>query len=334
VGISVKSRGDVMGRRVAQSVHQLDTANRRSLETGARNMTLSREKWLRTMLTTLAVMIAPVSTSTALAQGYGADPFRPYNSQYDAYTYPMGPASPAGGGRSSFLPRMGNMGANQFQGYLDELSGAGRQGTEKYGIGMPYYRSAVDPTFDTKGTREYRPNRVADEALEQTNEVITRKYLAYFTEKDPKKRAELLRDYNRTRSRVSRALSGGREGSSRLLDAANGTGTERRGSAIRGRDAEDLGQNRDKPRSASRLSGRESSTTETGRRAATNSIPPAPALPGLESYRRTITPRRSPTEVLDRSRRLGRDVRPTPSTGAPAAADSGAARQPLPTPPE
>ena len=63
-------------------------------------MTLSREKWLRIMLTVLAVMIAPAITSSVLAQGYGADPFRPYNSQYDAYTYPMGPASPAGGGRA------------------------------------------------------------------------------------------------------------------------------------------------------------------------------------------------------------------------------------------
>jgi len=291
-------------------------------------MTLSREKWLRFMLTALAVMVSPASTSAVMAQGYGADPFRPYNSQYDPYTYPMGPASPAGGQGGANLPRMGNMGANQYQGYLDELAGASRQGTERYGIGMPYYRSAVDPSFDTKGAREYRPNYIADRSFEQSHEVITRKYLAYFTEKDPKKRAELLRDYNRARTRVSRAMSGRREDPSRLLDAANGT--EGRRSPTASRDADDLGQNRDKPRTSSRFSGRELST-ETGRRPATGSIPPAPALPGLDTTRRT-TPRRTPNEVLDRSRRLDRDAKP--SAGAPAAADSAATKPPLPTPPE
>lgn len=62
-------------------------------------MIFYREKRLRTLLTVLAGMIAPASASTAFAQGFGPDPFRPYNSQYDAYTYPQGPASPAGGGR-------------------------------------------------------------------------------------------------------------------------------------------------------------------------------------------------------------------------------------------
>ncbi len=163
------------------------------------------------------------------------------------------------------MPRMGNMGANQYQGYIDEMSGAGRQGAERYGIGMPYYRSAVDPSFDPKGNRQYRPNQDADRSFEQSHEVVTRKYLAYFTEKDPKKRAELLRDYNRTRSRVSRAMSGRREESSRLVDAANGTGADRRRSAAASREADDLGEPSDKPRSSSRLSGREP-ITDAGRR--------------------------------------------------------------------
>jgi len=294
-------------------------------------MTIFREMRLRTLLTALAVTIAPASASTAFAQGYGPDPFKPYNSQYEAYTYPMGPASPGGGGRGVALPPMGNAGANQYQRYVDEISGAGRQGTEKYGIGMPYYRSAVDPSFDTKGTRQYRPNHNADQTFEQSQEVITRKYVAYFTEKDPKKRAELLRDYNRARNQVSRAMSGRREDPSRLLDAANGTGTDRRRSAISGRDADDLGQNRDRLRSSARFSDREPSS-DSGRRAATSAIPPAPLLPGVDTLRRTVTPRRTPNEVLERARRLGRDVKP--STGAPAASGSGTAGPALPPPPE
>jgi hypothetical protein len=293
-------------------------------------MVLSRENWLRSVLLALVVVITPASSATLLAQGYGPDPFRPYNSQYDAYAYPMGSASPAAGG-SGAMPRMGNMGANQYQGYLDELSGTGRQGTERYGIGVPYYRSSVDPNFDPKGTRDYRPNYNADRSFEQSHEVITRKYLAYFTEKDPKKRAELLRDYNQTRNRVSRAMSGRRENPSRALEAASGTGGERRRTPTAARGADDEGFGGYKPRLSPRLSGRDSST-DGSRRASVGTIPPPPAIPGLNNTRRT-TPRRTPNEVLERSRRFdnGRDVKP--STGASTGTDSGTARQPLPTPP-
>ncbi len=181
-------------------------------------MTSTRGKWLRSSLSALVILVAPASTSTVWAQGgFGADPFRPYNSQYDAYTYPT--ASPDMVPSAGGMPRMGIRGANQYQGYLDELAGSGRQ-SERYGIGVPYYRSAVDPSFDPKGDREYRPNGKADRTYEHTQEVITRKYLAYFAEKDPKKRAELLKDYNRVRSNVSRAMSARREDPTRVLEAA------------------------------------------------------------------------------------------------------------------
>ena len=78
-------------------------------------------KWLRPSLTALVAVLAFAGRSWSLAQGFGPDPFRPYNPQYDAYTYPMGPASPAGG-QGGMVPRMGNAGANQFQGYLDEMA--------------------------------------------------------------------------------------------------------------------------------------------------------------------------------------------------------------------
>ena len=96
---------------------------------------------------------------------------------------------------------------------------------------MPYYRSSVDASFDPHGTREYRPNRKIDESYEQSQDLITRKYLAYFTEKDPKKCAMLLKDYNLTRGKVSRALSARRENPTRILEAAAGVGPETRRSA-------------------------------------------------------------------------------------------------------
>ena len=97
--------------------------------------------------------------------GYGADPFWPYNNQYAPYTAPMGPADPVAGGQSGELySRDGLRGANQFQNYLDDLQGVGGPGrnlSDRSNIGMPYYRSAVDPSYMTErmGPRQYQPVR-------------------------------------------------------------------------------------------------------------------------------------------------------------------------------
>ena len=217
------------------------------------------------------------------------------------------------------MPRMGNRGANQYQGYLDELSGSDRQGTERYGIGMPYYRSSVDPTFDPKGNREYRPNSKADRTYEQTQEVITRKYLAYFTEKDPKKRAELLKDYNRTRSNVSRAMSGRREDPTRALEAATADDFAERQIALSG----PPGRCRVRPRrmreprsSAARRSTR-ALVHRCGHAATSTGLipPPPPLLPGSSTRRTEPAPQtvRSsgsfPPAQFDRRRRSRRPRR-------------------------
>ena len=226
------------------------------------------------------------------------------------------------------IPHMGNRGANAVQGYLDELSGSGRQGTERYGIGMPYFRSAVDPAFDPKGDREYRPNYKANRTYEQSQEVITKKYLAYFTEKDPKRRAELLRDFNRTRSNVSRAMSARREDSTRALQAATADAFGERKTPAADRRDDALSATADpRPRSSSRRSIR-AVPGDSGARAGTDSIPPPPALmPGASS--RSTNRRRRPSEILDRSRRLGSDLDVPPNSGRPARADSRTDRRPL-----
>jgi len=294
-------------------------------------MTLTRGKWLRSLLAALAVMVVPGGTSSLWAQGFGADPFRPYNNQYDPYTYPLGPTTPGAGQSGGFKADMGTRGANQFQSYLDELSGAGRQGAERYGIGMPYYRSSIDPTFDPKGNREYRPNFKADRTYEKSQDVITRKYLAYFSEKDPKRRAELLRDYNQTRNDASRAMSSRRTDSARALEAATEADfAERRSTAATGRASGSGALADGQPRSSSaRRSSRTAPAADTGRRPGRVTVPPPPALYPRDSSRRT-TPRRSPSEVLDRSRRLnsGDDVKPTP--GSRTGATSGSPRRPAP----
>jgi hypothetical protein len=295
-------------------------------------MTSIRGKWLQSSLTALVILVAPAGTSIVWGQGgYGPDPFKPYNWQYDQYTYPMATTNIAPGG----IPQMGNRGANAFQGYLDELSGSGRQGPERRGIGVPYFRSAVDPSFDPKGDREYRPNFKANQTYEQTQEVITRKYLAYFSEKDPKRRAELLKDYNRTRSNVSRAMSGRREDPTRALQAATAAdfGERRSPSAARRADAlQDASD--EKPRTSSSSRSTRALPTDAGTRASTGSIPPPPLLPGGSA--RSTNRRRRPSDVLDRARRLNLGDDLQPNSGSPAARGSGTAGQPLPAgaPPE
>ena len=277
-------------------------------------MTSTRGSWVRTLLAGLGVLVAPAGASTVWAQGFGPDPFRPYNAQYDPYTYPMGAAAPEAGGA---VPGAGIRGANQYQAYLEHLMGAEREANEKYGIGLPYYRAAIDPRFDPQGKREYRPNRTADKSFEQTQELVTQKYFAYFTEKDPKRRAMLLRDYNLMRQKVSRALSTRREDPTRILDAAIRTGLAAKRTAAADRLDEADAAIDTKPRSSSTdrsdfpsLRARPSDTTRAG---SSRSIPPPPPLFPRE-FNRGASARRSPTEVLNRARRLNSGT--APATGA------------------
>ena len=292
-------------------------------------MTSTRGKWLQSSLTALVILVAPAGTSIVWAQGgYGVDPFRPYNSQYDQYTYPMASTDIAPGG----IPRMGNRGANAWQGYLDELAGSGRQGTERYGIGMPYFRSSVDPAFDPKGNREYRPNFKANQTYEQSQELITRKYLAYFAERDPKKRAELLRDFNRARSNASRALSARREDSTRALEAATADTVAQRRLPSPDRRADALPATADvRPRSSSRRSTRALPGDSASRDGMDSIPPPPPVLPG--EYSRGTNRRRRPSEILDRSHRLNSGGEIQPNSGGRTGADSRTDRRPVPAAP-
>jgi hypothetical protein len=301
-------------------------------------MTSTRGNWLRFLLAGLSIAAAHAGAPFAWAQGFGPDPFQPYNSQYDPYVYPMGPASPGTGPGGTVNERGGVRGANQWEAYQNELAGTARAGAEKYGIGMPYYRAAVDSRFDTAGKREYRPNRKADQKYEKTQELITQKYLAYFTERDPKKRAALVRDYSQTRRLVSRALSARGEAPSRILDEAIQLDADRRSRpTARGRN-DDLGGNGvSTPRSAeAERSGsdaaREGSSSSTGRRA--GSIPPPPPLPPGAAVRSSQS-RRTPSEVLNRAQRGAASDDLMPGTGAGSATRRPArpGSTPPPTPP-
>ncbi|MFI5454969.1 MAG: hypothetical protein ACHRXM_05910 [Isosphaerales bacterium] len=261
-------------------------------------MISTRGNWLRSLLAGLSIMAAQAGAPFASAQGFGPDPFQPYNSQFEAYTRPIGPAGP-GAGQGGMNARSGGRRDNEFQTYLNELAGTARAGAEKYGIGMPYYRSTVDSRFDTDGKREYRPNRKADSTYEQTQELITQKYFAYFAERDPARRAALIRDYNQTRRRVSHALSSRRENPTSILDAATEPVTDRRMRRTTPGRADDLSGRADStPRPSHSAPVRPRSSDAVGSRS--GSIPPPPPLPPSAAARSSRT-RRTPAEVLNRA---------------------------------
>ena len=73
-------------------------------------------------------------------------------------------------------------------------SSRGRGGIE------PYYRAHRE--FDQAFNRVYSPNEAADKTYYKDQQARTEKYLEYLREADPKKRAELYREYNQQSLRV------------------------------------------------------------------------------------------------------------------------------------
>jgi hypothetical protein len=264
--------------------------------------------------------------SAVRAQSFGPDPFQPYNQQFSAYAYP---SAPDAGSSISANARYGLRGANRFQDYLNELQGAGRARLERYGIGLPYFRSAVSPSF--REETDYYPNRRTARSFQETQQLLTDKYLAYLQERDPKKRAGLLREYTHARRLTARALATRGENASRILESVGRLGT---GAAAAPAPAGgDLGEALPKDATAR--------STGAGRSAA----PPLRSRTAGSTLGRAATPRgtapeirspvsaprtgtsRTPSETLNRARSLGRDRERSrgllPDMGAPPAGARG-----------
>lgn len=259
-----------------------------------------RGSWLGSWLLASACLLMPGVSSTVRAQpGFGPDPFWPYNSQYAPYVSPIGPASPAGGQGGAFLPREGIRGANQFEDYLDGLQGGGRNFSDRANIGMPYYRSAVDPDYNPRGrgSRQYQPNTRANTSFEQAQRTVADKYFAYYSERDPARRAELMKEYRAARRETSRILSG------------------------RGRTPSRTAGSSSRLESGSRRSTRSGSAPPipgTGDRSASDDgrIGPPPPVPSLGSSRSSGSSTRgnSPGDVLRRSEAMDANSRGLPGS--------------------
>ncbi|MHB1559335.1 MAG: hypothetical protein ACYC61_17940 [Isosphaeraceae bacterium] len=251
----------------------------------------------RFLATSFAIgLLATVSGSAMAQPGFGPDPFWPYNSQYTPYARPVGPAGPMAGGRMGGPP-VAIQGANQFQDYLDNMQGsAGRNFSDRATIGTPYYRSAVSPDFDPRGRgfgRQYQPNSGdANANYDVAQRRAAEKYFAYYSERDPARRRELMKEYRDARRDASQALNSRVRIPGTLEPSRGGTGargTDRMGA----RGGAGLG-----------AGGR---STAGGRSAAVRSsrIGPAPAIdssPSGPARRRNS----NPSAVLERSQAMDR----------------------------
>jgi len=150
----------------------------------------------------LALLIGLAHGTIASAQGFTPDPYRPYNSVYDPYVYPIYPrADGYFPNQNRLLERTGPAQANQFQQFLD----SGGLGTEPSPLGSRGSAGAGVPYFHAyrRDNPNNRPNNSEADRLfrERQEERDTRffearkKYQEAVNERDPKKRSRLIREY-------------------------------------------------------------------------------------------------------------------------------------------
>jgi hypothetical protein len=248
----------------------------------------------------------------------------------------MGPANPVAGGQVPRLPRSGLAGANRFQDYLDTLAGPQRTITDRSVIGLPYYRSTVDPAWAAR--REYRPNELADQGFEQTQQRVTDTYLAYFSERDPRRRAALLRDYRQARRDSSRVLGMRRGSPAGALEPS----TRRRSATEPMGPAEERDDALPRPLPAARGAAAERAPSSAMRPGSSDSVSeptfgpgpgPPPPIPPVSPSRIGDRSRRSPMDVLRRSRGLESRTNLTPGLRLPATGSRRTEPRSFPPPP-
>ena len=84
-------------------------------------------------------------------------------------------------------------------------SPSGPAAARQSGPGTPYYRAYR--RFDQEFHRTYRPNEAADRSYYDDQEKRNDKYFQALREPDPRKRSQLLREYNLDNMRAARDLS-------------------------------------------------------------------------------------------------------------------------------
>jgi len=247
-----------------------------------------------------AWLLLAVTPLSAPAQGFGPDPFRPFNSQYDSYVYPIspGPFDPVG---NPGLNRAGVRGANRFDDYLNGIG----SGNNRYD---QLYRSQI-----SSHRQSFRPTTEADAKFEDQQSALTSLYFKYLRERDPAKRAALLKQYTKARNESTRSVSAaGRAASGRKAQKPRTGGEDAEDAMSEDETGDEAAERAVSP--PRRAAGR--AATPRGRSGAAVP-PPPPILGGSESRPGSSRTRdRKPSEILNRavqSERASRGARNTPS---------------------
>src|SRR5271165_7409592 len=95
-----------------QGTESVDMIWSRNSSSGSSKSTVLRN-------TALPLLLGVLLSTAARGQGFGPDPFQPYNSQYAPFITPVAPG-PMDYGYNNGLAR-GIRGANQFENYLNSL---------------------------------------------------------------------------------------------------------------------------------------------------------------------------------------------------------------------
>ena len=216
--------------------------------------------------------------SAALAQG---NTFNPYgNSGYADYREfgtPMLSNNLALPGQAvlNHTPIVGRPRANSFQDYTNDIDGidspstGGRRGA---GNSVPYYQAYQ--RLNSEYNRVYKPNAKADEGFYERQKAREQKYAQAMVERDPAKRAKLLREVERdtlTGLSGSKPSTKGATTRPKAKAATNGTTPSARSTAPTERRMQapsPFSDNRPLSRSTAPPSGRSSAGTTS--RAATN----------------------------------------------------------------
>jgi hypothetical protein len=261
----------------------------------------------------LAALLLSYWATSGGAQGFGPDPFQPYNSQYAPFIYPVAPGATDYGYNNG--PIGGVRGANQFQNYLNALQGLATSG-QRGGAGTPYFRA--NRAYDTQFDRIYRPNKAADERFESNQEMATDLYFKFLREKDPRRRSDIFREYTQARNRVDRDLLPSRGTAPRSAARASrreGRSTTAAGSGNRDRNLPDAPP----PLSSDRVRPRAGDRTRPGTAGSTSESPDGPPPPlGGSTSSVGSTREATPSEILDRATRIERPrVGPRPRGTGP-----------------
>ena len=302
---------------------------------GGSTMASTRGKWLRSSLSALVILVAPASTSTVWAQGgFGADPFRPYNSQYDAYTYPM-----ASTGYGSLCRRHAADGHSGREPVPRLSRRAGRVGQAERTVWDWYALLSVG------GRSEFRPKRGPRIPTQWQGGSDLRAYAGsdhskisrVFRRKGPQEASGAAQGLQPGSFRTSHVQCPPAAKTRRVrLEAATADNFGERKTPAPGREADALPGTADRrPAVVRRRVARvRTLPTDDGTRSGAGLIPPPPPLFPGGGNRGTIR-RRRPSEVLDRSRRLnsGSEVRPElrwryPGSQAPNQLDGRSHRRP------